>query len=605
MDTPLPKRRQILRSLAGTGGISHSALARVLEVVSKSEFLQQSDPASKWTICRAVVDSLLRDIGTDEHVLALRPTLDGHPPNTFVWRTVSPQRSLAYFVQESEMFRRVLNQLWDRCKTTWNLVLYTDEISPGAILKPIIKKKSHVWYITILELGRLLGRTDFWIPIAMLRSSKVKQLPGGLSAATRILLRSMCLGPDALSNAGLCFRNNDGADVIAHIRLGRILADEDALSSLWGIKGASGTVPCGIKCTVVNKPRGKRHLASHDPSIVDIGCHNVREIILNTDEDVWSKVDMLKASCIGDKADPIMEQGFGITFCPYGILADVELRSVVSPTKSNRFDAMHVLYSNGIVPLEISLFVRWLQDAHNLGYEDIGLCAKSFRFPRRLDSPIHVFSTERIKKHASTFKAGASEVLSIYPLVRHFLETQRLPQSVQVDSIMQLFLVLDVIKQVQCLASEDAPPEAEVDMLVAKLTEANRNYLIAFKLAYGIESIIPKHHMLMHLPEQILADKLLIWCFAPERLNFTLKGCVEDTDNTKRMETIGLAKALNAQLHALSKYSGDFLNVPLAEFPELSEAFGMKAHFSKAATFKSSKIHVGDICILCGLPDKY
>jgi hypothetical protein len=303
---------------------------------------------------------------------------------------------------------------------------------------------------------------------------------------------------------------------------------------------------------------------------------------MNDDDDVWSKVDMLEASCIRGKADKTLEQGFGITYCPYGILADHELRSVVSPTKSNRFDAMHVLYSNGIVPYEIHLFMEWLQEEHSLGYEDIHTCVKSFRFPKRVDSPVDVFSTARIKKHTHTFKAGAGENLGIYPLVRYFIEAQRLPKSAQIDSILALFLVLDAVKEAHCLASAGAPPEAEVSRIAARLREAISNHLSAFKRAYGPESVLPKHHMLMHLPEQILADTLLLWCFAPERLNFTIKACVEDTDNTKRMETVGIAKAINAQLRSLERHSEEFLSGHTVELPE----FGTQTYFSKAATYK-------------------
>ena len=61
------------------------------------------------------------------------------------------------------------------------MILNTDEISPGAILRPIVKKKSYVWFVSILELRHLLSRTEMWVPIAVLRASILKQLPGGLA----------------------------------------------------------------------------------------------------------------------------------------------------------------------------------------------------------------------------------------------------------------------------------------------------------------------------------------------------------------------------------------------------------------------------------------
>ena len=603
---PLAKRRHTLRSLAGSGGISDSALARVLGIVNENEHLFGSAPGTKphrTTITRAVVDTLLREIGEEKHDLSLRWSPDAG--TSFSWSTVTPQRILGYFANNSEQFRQILSELSDRCKTTWNLVLYTDEISPGAILRPIIKKKSHVWYITILELRDRLCRTDLWIPIALLRSSIVSRLPGGLSAATRLLLRSMCLGPRAIGNAGLCLRHSDGGHRLIHLRMGRILADEDALSSLWSIKGASGTVPCGIKCMVVAKQRGSRHLPEDNPDIVDLTCSDFKQITLNEDTDIWLKADMLQESCVGNNAHhTVLEQAFGITYCAEGILADAELRPVVSPTKSNRFDAMHILFSNGIVAVEIHLFMLWLEETHDLNYEAIGKHAQNFRYPNHVDKPKDVFSRARIKKNKKSFKAMAGEILSVYPLFRDFVEGRNLPHSAQIDSLMKLFSVLDLIKEAQYLASAVAPPENVVRLLVARLLHAIEMHSIAFKQAHGVEAVIPKHHMLFHVPEQILADVLLLWCFTPGRVNFLLKSCCEETDCTSRMESVGLARALNAQLRKLEEWY-DFLKPPINGFPELAEALGVQlASFSRAATFKSGKLHAADIFILRGALDK-
>ena len=97
-----------------------------------------------------------------------------------------------------------------------------------------------------MELRSELQSTDFWISIAILRSATVKTLPGGVSAATKFLIRRMCLGTEAMGNAGLCIRDKQGHHVLVHLNFGRILADEDALTSIWHIKGASGLVPCGV-----------------------------------------------------------------------------------------------------------------------------------------------------------------------------------------------------------------------------------------------------------------------------------------------------------------------------------------------------------------------
>ena len=186
--------------------------------VSSTDFESKSAP-SRMQLARAVSVSLLRDIGTEEHTLSLERAGDA-PASSFAWVTATPQRIMSYYCKESEHYQLLLTELWTRCPNTWNLVLYTDEISPGAILRPIVKKKSYVWYVSLLELRGLLYRTDVWMPIAILRSSIVKRLAGGLSEATRILLRSMFLGPAGLCTAGFCFRTSVGRDVIVDVRMG-------------------------------------------------------------------------------------------------------------------------------------------------------------------------------------------------------------------------------------------------------------------------------------------------------------------------------------------------------------------------------------------------
>ena len=376
--------------------------------------------------------------------------------------------------------------------------------------------------------------------------------------------------------------------------------------------GASGTVPCGIKCTVVAKTRGSRDLAALDDSIADITCSDPTKIILNEDRDVWYKVDSLKALAQsngphGPKA-PLtrLAQGFGVKYCPEGILSDLELRAVISPTQANRFDPMHILYSNGIVGLEIHLFMSWLEETHQLGYENIGIHAAGFLFPKHVDKPRDVFTSERIRKYRINFKAGAGEVLGIYPVVRNFIEIHRLPQAAPIDSILKLFVVCDLLREAQYMAVSSPQPEL-VGSLCGKLVNAIRQHLDAFKAAHGCASVLPKHHMLMHVPDQILADGFMMWCFAPERLNFSVKRCVDHTTNTKQLERTCLAKSLNEQLERLksSMPPDSFLKRPLTHFPELAPALGeQQANYSRAAHFRHSTICSTDLIILRGTVDK-
>lgn len=51
----------------------------------------------------------------------------------------------------------------------WQLVLYADGLTPGAVLSPDNRRKSVIWYATILELYELLSHEEFWVTVAVAR----------------------------------------------------------------------------------------------------------------------------------------------------------------------------------------------------------------------------------------------------------------------------------------------------------------------------------------------------------------------------------------------------------------------------------------------------
>ena len=123
-----------------------------------------------------------------------------------------------------------------------------------------------------------------------------------------------------------------------------------------------------------------------------------------------------------------------------------------------------------------------------------------------------MFSAARVNGYGEHLRAGAGEVLGAYPIVRDFIETRRLERSRQVDSILKLFRVADLLRDTQALACVAAPCGVRVRTLADEMTAAIRDHLEAFKLAYGAECVRPKHHMLFHVPGQVLADAQLQWC---------------------------------------------------------------------------------------------
>ena len=104
-------------------------------------------------------------------------------------------------------------------------------------------------------------------------------------------------------------------------------------------------------------------------------------------------------------------------------MASTDLRGLFSPSEMVSIGTMHVLWSNGILNEEVSLFMNscpltWAQWARlgNVEWEWPGFLSSSMK--GRVQ---HALSERHLTKNEGD-KFFASEMLMIYPLARHFAE---------------------------------------------------------------------------------------------------------------------------------------------------------------------------------------
>ena len=93
--------------------------------------------------------------------------------------------------------------------------------------------------------------------------------------------------------------------------------------------------------------RGIAPLSSRSQLIQDITCSDEHRIGKRSNEDVWSFCAELE-HCRDAESLKFAEQTTGICYHPEAILFDRQLRAHVKPT-ATRVDAMHVLFSNGML----------------------------------------------------------------------------------------------------------------------------------------------------------------------------------------------------------------------------------------------------------------
>jgi len=486
---------------------------RILEAVREDPLILREhinrhnlNPCSKWN----------RSAYSETH------SLPCHKGEDFKWNTIALRKAWPLLCDEAPAFLELFARTRSKCPPPWHLVLYLDGITPGNPLAPEVRRKAVVWYASILEFGTdRLCYTEAWTPVAYAYQTEVKEVRGGISALSRSLLCSLYLGPGGLSTAGVNLPSAFGAMQAIPIEFGALLADEEALTRTWNIMGASGMIPCGIKCSCTNKPihtdieAGIASLADRDPDIVDIGCADKAKMGLRSDEDVWAICDML--------TDARHQPGFkekqtycGIKYCPDSLMFCKELRRFIKPSTSNRFDPMHVIWSNGTLNLEIMLFMEALLKKRKLSFSDLTTYASQCGWttlqevPPRLQRDVcRCFHKDRVAASHELLKASASELLVAGPLLRDFI-LQKVPAGPDIererDSILVLCEACDLLKQVMFDATL---PANKTRQIANELNVAASVHLQAFMLAYGKGKVRVKHHEEQHLGDQILAD--LVW----------------------------------------------------------------------------------------------
>ena len=118
-----------------------------------------------------------------------------------------------------------------------------------------------------------------------------------------------------------------------------------------------------MRCWCVGKARqqdidrGLRPLTARAAGLVDITCTQKADILLKCDADVWEDCDYLAAAPPNRRQD--IETCVGINYHPDGTLFDRALRRSFKPSTSHRYDALHVLLSNGLLAQEIVLLFKY------------------------------------------------------------------------------------------------------------------------------------------------------------------------------------------------------------------------------------------------------
>ncbi len=572
-------KMKLLRSISGIGGVSDRCLSSILEWVREHPEIVDVNSS-----CRDVSRAATSSTRNLTRELKVQPKKRGAD---LTWDILPLQRSLPYLCAEAPCFRQALIEAARKRSNALeplHLILYSDGITPGAALTAHNQRKSIVWYASLREFGWRLSYEEVWLPVAFATISFIKTVLGGVSNLTRAILVAMFCSDDSIQTAGVVLPIGDNDTyAVLHIAFACLLGDEAALTDMWDIKGHGGMIPCGIVCSCCAKPlandveNGIAALAERHETIVDITCDDTRAMGLRKDADVWALCDILEAAPNNTERDHL-QQCYGINYCSAALLFDKPLRIFIKPASSNRFDIMHIVFSNGALSLEIYLFLQATKRSRGIYFKNVrehfGQKQWRARGSTSHSQLLEVFSESRENSSVEMLKAGASELLSVYPCFRDYiLETiARDDETLEpvMDSMLVLLEICDLLRQ-----ALRHPGPARIREIANTLKFTVPIYLKAFLIAHGIARFRLKHHELMHVAQQLLDDSLCLSCWPLERKNIKAKESLQNNKAKVGIEQGGLARMINSQLRMLSDPGwASRLLKPIKECPDLAIALG-------------------------------
>lgn len=319
--------------------------------------------------------------------------------------------------------------------------------------------------------------------------------------------------------------------------MGNFLLDGDAIRLVYGSKGGRPKLPC-IGCLNVTSDTN-----AIGAGMVDLCCTDSSLFDFATDDDLWRKADLLEAAIPRDRKK--LSTSLGVNYVPQGFLWCKPLRPFVFPASCLTYDAMHVIYANGIaddeytniLPRLIAAGVTW---KHMRDYFQSAWChAKVFGGRNALRTAFGRGMEQHFSSSGScSFTAG--QHLCIMPIFLHFLETvvaQMRPGCLEqeINSFRALSAVSFLVRHGKSSADHAARLR---DACSAWAQATARAYPDAAKRSH-------KAHWLHHIPTQLLRDGLVLDCFVGERNQGMFKEAVRTIANTSSFESSVMARVLS------------------------------------------------------------
>ena len=430
----------------------------------------------------------------------------------------------------------------------YNLVVYSDECIPANPLASRTEKKVWACYATFREFtNKYISMEDAWLLLLVARSSIVHQAEGHMGQLMKIFLMEIFeAGPASPTELGVALQGPTKADDIKiFFRFSIFIQDGASQKLTYGIKGDSGNKFC-LKCINQICLKGM----SEDPDDDICLAKTKAELRLATNEEVFASFQRLANKSTTETAAAFKkwEQATGWIFTEHGLFGCQALKKHWSPITAYMHDWMHAMASNGVLNV---VACKTLEDLSSSGlpcWQNMGVYTGLFVLPAnhksyKLDE---IFSPTKVEAHrkAMKIKAPASEMLTLYPILRHYVLT--IGKKTNCENPCKAFLatchVLDLL--LCTLHGTRKVDSAELDAAV----ESILHFCHASKWQ---DWMMKKFHWMLHFGDSLQQHSILIPCFNMERKHKKVTSVATQLQNLANYEKSIYTELLGNELYRL------------------------------------------------------
>ena len=406
------------------------------------------------------------------------------------------------------------------------LVVSWDEIVPGNVLAPDLRRKAAATYFAYADVAALWADTS-WMTLSLTRSQELQGMPQGYARSMSAILETLW----EETKAGFMLEFQSGPCLV-HLRKISLLADADGLRLLLGAEGASGLKPC-FRCS--NVVGGDHTELGHHEHISSCALEKWEAHTVVGLNDIVSYLHDLPNKTAVDKAETLL--GWNCQALSASLLVNPTLRDIVNIADC-LYDPMHCFVSNGIVCQELGLWHSALAWKTNISLKHLLAYAKDCwkDCPPEVKDMDKLFSA-KLWVDGKDFRGDASETLDVLPLCLAFSHEIVLPTHPEMRDEIKSLSALAAVIATWLRAKRD-----NAMAMVSRMRREQREHVLSFVKCYGENLVRPKLHYSLHLPDQWQQKKKTFDAFATERKHQYYKSRI--APRLKQLRTLSMAALL-------------------------------------------------------------